>query len=117
MIVKEEGQALSPSKLQTQTSNSNLNILAHPRTFLCLLILEGGRTSSHILVLIDFRGRGKKRKRDTSMWERNINQLPVTGPSQGPCNLGKYPDWESNPRPLGIQDVFQPTEPLQPGQS
>ena len=31
-------------------------------------------------------------------------------------NLGMCPDLESNPRPFGVPDDAQPTEPHQPGQ-
>ena len=52
-----------------------------------------------------FTERERKRERETSMWERNINQLPLLcGPTGG---------W--NPQPSGAWEDIQPTEP--PGQS
>ena len=50
------------------------------------------------------------------MWmcQRNIaSHTPPTG--NGTCNPGMCPDWESNQRPLALQDDAQPTEPCQSG--
>ena len=55
-------------------------------------------------MFFDFRERGRKVKEREK--ERNLDQLPpqrtLTGDQT--CNLGVCPDWESNPKPFGVQD-------------
>ena len=43
---------------------------------------------------------------ETSMWERNIHQLPLKRALTGvwTCNLGMCHDWELNPRLFGLWD-------------
>ena len=55
----------------------------------------------------------EKEKENTSMWDRNIDQLSlVRTPSRDwPLNLGVFPDWESNWWPFASWDDAQPTEP------
>ena len=52
------------------------------------------------------------------MFERNIDQLPLTHPLQwgGQSHTpGMYLDWELNWQPFSLQDDAQPTEPHQSG--
>ena len=51
---------------------------------------------------------GTKRRRET-MWERNMDQLPLLCASSGDqtSNLGICPDWESNWRPFTLQAAQQ----------
>ena len=53
---------------------------------------------------VDIRDEG--RNRETSMLERNINQLPPVCAPTGdqPCNVGMFPDPGLNPQPFGTQD-------------
>ena len=56
-------------------------------------------------MFIDFKERGRKKERETLTWERNINWLsPVcticTSSRDLTCNLGTWPDQESNPATL-----------------
>ena len=55
---------------------------------------------------------GKKRGRESSMWERNINQLPLicTLSRDQTCNLGMCPDQETNWQPFTLWDDPQTTE-------
>ena len=57
-------------------------------------------------MFIDFRERGRGKERETSMWERNINQLPLVHiPTRDQIQyLGMCPDRESNQRPFGLGD-------------
>ena len=56
--------------------------------------------------------------RETSMFERNINRLPITcAPIRDLThNPGMGPDWESNLQPFALPDDAQPMEPHQSGQ-
>ena len=67
-----------------------------------------------------FQREGKWRRkggRETSMWERNINQLPLTHTPTGDQthNPSLCLDQESNLQPFGLWDSTQPTEPHQSG--
>ena len=57
-----------------------------------------------------------RRKRGTSMQERNIDQLlPIcTWTKEHTHNLGMCPDWKSNLQPFGYGTMSQPPEPHQP---
>ena len=60
---------------------------------------------------------GRKRGRETWMWERNIHWLPLAHALTGDWahNPGLCPDWESNQRPFALWDDAQPTQPHQAG--
>ena len=67
----------------------------------------------HILLLNLYRdGEGERKRRETSMCERNINQLPlVHAPTWKQAhNPGMCPHQESNQGPFTLQDNIQPTE-------
>ena len=55
---------------------------------------------------------GRKRERETLIWERNIDWLPRIHASMRvwTCNPGKCLDWELNQRPFPLWDDTQPTE-------
>ena len=55
---------------------------------------------------------GRKRGRETSVWERNINQLPFvcTRTRDQTCSPGMCPDWELNQWHFALQDNAHPTE-------
>ena len=59
------------------------------------------------------RGGGKVKGRETSMWERNIYQLPLVLALTGDWtpNPGVWPDRESNWWPYTSRDSGQPTAP------
>ena len=63
------------------------------------------------------RGKGEKRGKETSMWESNIDWLPLihTLIGEQSYNPGMWPDWELNQWPFALQDNAQPTEPHQSG--
>ena len=63
------------------------------------------------------REREREGGRETSMQDRNINQLPPAGTLTRDQTLtpGMCSDRESNPRPPGLWDDTQPTEPHGPG--
>ena len=69
------------------------------------------------ILFISSESGGRKRNRETSMCERNIDGLPLAGALAGDqtYNPGMCPDWELNWRPFGLQDDTQPTEPHQSG--
>ena len=52
------------------------------------------------------RERERERERETSVWGRNIRQLPpiCTQTGDGTRNLGMCPDQESNPQSFGVRD-------------
>ena len=52
---------------------------------------------------------GRRRGRETSIWDRNIN---CTLTRDWARNSGMCPDWESNMRPFALRDGTLPTEPL-----
>ena len=62
-------------------------------------------------------GKGRrKRGRETLMWEKHIDWLPLTHRTRDQtCNPGMCPDKESNQWLFGLWDNAQPTEPLQSG--
>ena len=62
--------------------------------------------------------RERKGGRKTSMWNRNIDLLPLahTLTEGWTHNPGMWPEQESNPQPFGSQDNAKPTEPHQPRQ-
>ena len=68
---------------------------------------------------IVFRGRGRerRRKRETLMWERNIYWLPsiCVCTCDWACSLGVCPEWESNPQILGYRRMLQLTKSQWPG--
>ena len=66
-----------------------------------------------IYSFLERRGLGEKE------WERNIYQLPLTGPPLGTwlLNPGMCPDQELYLWPFGLRDEAQPTEPYQSGKS
>ena len=59
------------------------------------------------------KGEGREKEKATSIWEKNINRLPLV------CaltwdqarNPGMCPYWESNCQPFTLWDDTQPTEP------
>ena len=55
-------------------------------------------------MLTDFRGKKGERRRKTSMWEKNIDQLPLLpAPTRDQThNLGMCPEQESKLRPSGL---------------
>ena len=62
------------------------------------------------------RGKGRRKERDTSMFERNIDQLPLTSPQPGTWSTTKHePSLESNRWPFRSQNGAQHTEPHQSG--
>ena len=71
---------------------------------ICYLRLGGRRNSDwcflwpSLLLLTDFREIERERKRETFMWERNIDQLlPISAPRRDQtCNLGLCPDQKWN---------------------
>ena len=67
---------------------------------------------------------GRKRGRETSVCERNINRLPLpppaplTPPTGGLAyNPDMCSDWELNQRPFSLWEDAHPTEPHQSGLS
>ena len=62
------------------------------------------------------REREEERGRETSMYERYIDQLHLTNPQLGNLarNPGTCPDWESNQQSFDSQTGTQSTEPHQP---
>ena len=64
--------------------------------------LDSGYTSFFLIFFFYWFQRerkwGRKCGRETSMWERNIDRLPLTRTPSGTrtCNPGMCPDWESN---------------------
>ena len=57
-------------------------------------------------------GRGRVRERGTSIWERNLNRLPLAhAPTGGrTCSLGMCPEQESNLQLLVYRTMLQPTK-------
>ena len=53
---------------------------------------------------------GRKRGRETPMWEKNINWL-----GDWTYNPGMCPDWELNWQPFALRGYTQPTQPHQSG--
>ena len=106
-----------------QREQSNLGILTasllEKICFLSLPKVGFFLTLNQGYFIIDFRKRkgDRKRDRETSMWEININRLPLTlSPTRdGTCNLGMCPDQESNPKPFGIWDNAPTNWTTQPG--
>ena len=68
-----------------------------------------------IYLFLERGGVGEKRRRETLVWERNINWLPLIHPPirDWAHNLGMWSDWESNWWPFALQHAAQPTEPHQ----
>lgn len=66
-------------------------------------------------MLIEFRERGRKIKRNIDVKE-STDWLPsVPAPTAGQaCKLGLFPDWELNPQPFSLLDNQQPYWPGQP---
>ena len=67
-------------------------------------------------MLIDFRGGGtggRETGRETSMWERNVDWLPIVLALIGDqtCNPVICPDQESISWPFGDRTTLEPTEP------
>ena len=61
---------------------------------------------------------GRKRRKGTSVYERNIDQLPLACPQLGTWPTTQActcPYWESNQQPFSSQGDAQPTEPHQSG--
>ena len=58
--------------------------------------------------LFFFRGEGKERERNSSVWLPLIRLILAHNP-------GMCPDWESNPQPFHLLASTQSTEPHQPG--
>ena len=58
----------------------------------------------------------REKEKESSMWDRNINQLPPLHAPTGiqTHSLGMCPDRGSNPQPWGAQDNA-PTEPPSQG--
>ena len=56
--------------------------------------------------LISERGERKEKERETSMWARNTNQLPLAQAliRDQTCNPGTCPDWELNLWHFDLQD-------------
>ena len=73
----------------------------------------------YLFIYLSSEGRGgRKRGRETSMYERNSYQLPCECPQPGTWlahNPGMCPDQESNQWPFSLQDDAPPTEPWHPG--
>ena len=67
-----------------------------------------------ILLLILQRKKGREGGRDTSMWDRNIDQLlPVCFPTgHQTCNLGICPNRGWSPQSFGVRMTLQPTSHL-----
>ena len=64
-----------------------------------------------IYLLLEEKG-GTRRGRETLMWERNINWLPLVVPWLGLNPIsGVCPDRELNRRPFTLWDNSQPTDP------
>ena len=57
--------------------------------------------------------KGRRKRRETLMQERNIDLLPLVCALTGnqTCNPGMCPEHELNWRPFALQDNAQPTEP------
>ena len=51
-----------------------------------------------------FKGKEGRERRETSMWERNTDWLPLAHiPTEDWArNLDMCPDWEPNPKPCGV---------------
>ena len=69
------------------------------------------------MFLLTFREREGEREKETSMWKRNIDQLPpiCTPTGDWTCNPGMCPDWELNLQPFGVPDNALNYWATQPG--
>ena len=65
-----------------------------------------------LFILREGEGREKGSERNINMWGKHrlvaSHETPTRDLAHDP---GMFPDWESNQRPLRLQDNAQPTEP------
>ena len=87
-------------------SNIKLNILREKEIFLSKIIIS---FKDRMYLFLE---NERKRGREPSMWERNIDRLPLACAltEDWSCNLGMCPDQELNQQPFALQDIAQPTE-------
>ena len=90
--------------------------LSHPVTGPFFYVLFYGFFNFYIW--FEREGKGwRKRGREISTWERNIDWLPsIWAPTEDrTCNWGMCPDQELNQQPFNLWNDTQATEPHQPG--
>ena len=81
-----------------------------PKSYIIFLILTQGYVWFQ-------RKRKGERKKERSMWERNIDWSPLKGAliRDSPRNPDMCPHWDLNPQPSVVRDSTQPNKPLGQG--